>query len=191
MKKRDAIVKRVFDICFSFFGLVLLFIPITFFIIISTIDTGRSGLFIQKRIGQFGELFNIYKLRTMRETPSNERIVSSIGCFFRRTKLDELPQLFNVLKGDMSFVGPRPDIEGFANQLSLEDRIILEVRPGITGLATLHFKNEESILAKKNNPHEYNRNVIWPKKVELNKIYIKEYSFYNDLKILFRTIFIL
>jgi len=113
--------------------------------------------------------------------------ITKVGRWLRRLKMDELPQLWNVLRGDMSLVGPRPDVKGFADELKDEDRIILTVKPGITGLATLEFKDEEALLAQHEDPIAYNREVIWPQKVQLNKQYVENYSFALDLKILFRT----
>lgn len=162
-------------------------IPLLLLWVLSTIDTGHNGVFTQKRVGQHGRLFTIYKLRTYKNVKSQPE-VTKFGSFLRKSKLDELPQLLNVLIGDMSFVGPRPDVLGFADTLLGEDKIILSIKPGITGLATLYFHNEEILLNKQSNPQEYNRNIIWPKKVELNKLYISQYSFHKDLEILFKTI---
>ena len=114
---------------------------------------------------------------------------SAIGKLLRETGLDELPQLINIIKGDMSFVGPRPDLQGFANELIGEDRIILELKPGLTGPATLKYQNEEVILANQEDPEEYNQRVIWPDKVKINKAYLRNWSFCLDLKIIFKTIF--
>ncbi len=122
-------------------------------------------------------------------TSSKDPRITKFGQFLRRTKLDELPQLWNVLKGDMSLVGPRPDVSGFADQLTGEDRIILSIRPGITGLATLTFRKEEELLANQKNPERYNREVIWPEKVRLNKLYIKKYRQQLDFEILVKTFF--
>ncbi|GAA3566148.1 sugar transferase [Snuella lapsa] len=152
------------------------------------LDTKQLGIFKQQRVGKNGRLFEIYKLRSMKMMPDNRLNVTRLGHFWRRTKLDELPQLLNVLLGDMSLVGPRPDITGFADILEGDDRIILSVKPGITGPASLYFKNEEHLLAQQTDPEFYNRTVIWPKKVELNKTYIAEYSFYKDIIIILKTI---
>ncbi len=122
-------------------------------------------------------------------TAANDPRITNFGKFLRKTKLDELPQLFNVLKGDMSLVGPRPDVPGFADKLQGENRKILALKPGITGLATIAFKNEEELLAEQENPEQYNREIIWPEKVRLNKKYIEQYSFLLDLKILWKTVF--
>lgn len=152
---------------------------------------------MQNRVGQNGKIFKVYKLRSMKNIPGYTTTVSTdkdpritkMGRIWRKTKIDELPQLINVFLGEMSFVGPRPDVPGFADKLTGEDRIILSVKPGITGPASIHFKNEEDILAEQNDPEEYNRNVIWPKKVELNKEYINNYSVFKDIKYIYKTVF--
>jgi lipopolysaccharide/colanic/teichoic acid biosynthesis glycosyltransferase len=117
----------------------------------------------------------------------NNRITKS-GALFRKTKIDELPQLFNVLFGSMSFVGPRPDVVGFADMLEGEDRIILSIRPGITGPASLKYKDEESLLAEQENPEQYNRDVIWPDKVKINRVYIREWSLRKDVDYIKKTV---
>ena len=109
--------------------------------------------------------------------------------FLRKSKLDELPQLLNIVNGDMSFVGPRPDVQGYADKLEGEDRIVLDVKPGITGPAQLYFKNESKILSNQINPELYNKTVIWPKKVSINKAYIKNYPLLADFKYIYKTIF--
>ena len=111
------------------------------------------------------------------------------GRLFRRLKIDELPQLINVLLGQMSLVGPRPDVPGFADKLEGDDRLVLSVRPGITGPATLHYRNEEELLADQADPEAYNRDVVWPHKVELNKRYVREYSLSGDIRYILETIF--
>ena len=121
-------------------------------------------------------------------TGADPRITCS-GRFFRRTKIDELPQLINVLMGEMSFVGPRPDVPGFADSLQGDDRLILSVRPGITGPATLHFRDEEVLLAQQSDPERFNREVIYPEKVRLNRQYVENYRFIDDLKFIWQTIF--
>jgi len=190
-------IKRSFDL---FLG-VLLFFFIWWIIIllalISFIDTKRSGIIIQSRIGFKGKAFNIYKIRTMKS--SNEDNVSTIttrkdkritntGRFLRKFKLDELPQIINVIIGNMSFVGPRPDVEGYANKLEGKDRIILTIKPGITGPASIYFWNEEDLLQTQKDPKVYNDTVIWPKKIEINKEYIENYSFLNDIKYILETV---
>src|SRR5690606_14213086 len=165
--------------------LPILILPIVLLLLCATIDTRQWGMFSQIRVGQHGGLFRIYKIRTLRNGPHRlghlEKSATRLGVFLRQTKLDELPQLFNVLKGDMSFVGPRPDVVGFADRLEGEDRITLKVKPGITGPATLKYKDEELVLARQKDPERYNRTIIWPDKVEINKNYVQTYSFSLDL----------
>jgi lipopolysaccharide/colanic/teichoic acid biosynthesis glycosyltransferase len=121
-------------------------------------------------------------------TTSEDRRISKSGVFFRKMKIDELPQLFNVLLGTMSFVGPRPDVAGFADLLEGEDRIILDLRPGITGPASLKYKDEEDLLSQQKDPEQYNRDVIWSDKVEINKTYIKEWSLKKDIIYIIKTV---
>lgn len=122
-------------------------------------------------------------------TMLNDRRITSFGRFLRKFKLDEIPQIFNVLFGTMSFVGPRPDVKGYADLLRGEDRIILSVKPGITGPATLKFKDEESLLEKQENPKKYNDEVIWKEKIKINKKYIENWTFIGDVKYILKTIF--
>lgn len=164
-------------------------------ILISTIDTGECGLFSQKRVGKHAKLFSIYKIRTMRGsndsdiTTASTHNITRLGKFLRKYKLDELPQLFNILLGQMSFVGPRPDVVGYADQLINENKIILNIKPGITGPAQLAYRNEEELLANQNNPIQYNDEIIWPDKVRINRQYITNWTFVGDLKYIWKTIF--
>lgn len=184
--------KRLFDLLLA----LLLFIPVVILtlllFLLCTLDTKSNGLFVQERVGQFGKIFNMFKLRTLK--PGKHVLgqldadASAYGRWLRRYKLDELPQLWHVLTGDMSFVGPRPDVVGFADVLEGEDRIILTVKPGITGPATLKYKNEEWLLSRQAEPEVYNRKVIWPDKVEINKKYVKNWSFYLDLTYIIKSI---
>lgn len=179
-------IKRIFDIIFSFLLLVLLFELIFFGFILASIDTRSNGIFCQKRVGQFGKLFTIFKLKTIHP---KTRKISQLGYFLRKSKLDELPQLWNVFTGQMSFVGPRPDISGYYDKLQGEERKILELKPGITSLASIKYKNEEEILSKKENPLEYNDTVLFPDKVKMNLDYYYNRSFFGDIKIILKTIF--
>ncbi|WP_435412207.1 sugar transferase [Psychroserpens mesophilus] len=185
-------VKRSFDLLLSILLIPVLIIPIVLFVVIATIETGQFGLFLQKRVGQNGKLFHIYKIRTLRKEKhvlgQLDLSATRFGKWLRRYKLDELPQIFNVLFGTMGFVGPRPDIPGFADQLKGDDQIILKVKPGITGPATLKYKDEERILAQQLDPETYNRTIIWPDKVKLNKKYIENYSFSLDLNFILKSI---
>jgi lipopolysaccharide/colanic/teichoic acid biosynthesis glycosyltransferase len=121
-------------------------------------------------------------------TLKNDDRITPFGKFLRAYKLDELPQLYNVLVGDMSLVGPRPDVSGYADYLEGEDRIILSIKPGITGPATIKFKNEEDLLSDQKNPKKYNDDVIWPEKIKINKQYIQKWSLFNDIKCIVNTI---
>lgn len=167
------------------------------FIIHKVVMPDGGFLFKQKRVGQYGKAFNIYKIRTMKAgsdnnlfvTTANDDRILPFGRWLRKTKLDEIVELINVLKGDMSFVGPRPDVEGYADKLEGEDRKILELRPGITGPASLKYINEEEILAKVDNPQQYNDEVIFPDKVKINLDYYYNRSFWGDIRIILNTIF--
>ncbi|MBO3116700.1 sugar transferase [Winogradskyella sp. DF17] len=177
--------KRLFDLLLAVLLLPVLFFPIVVLVILASLDIKAFGIFSQQRIGQHGKPFFIYKLRTLREEPHLlghlDKSATTLGRFLRQSKLDEWPQLFNVLKGDMSFVGPRPDVRGFADELEGDDRIILNVKPGITGPATLKYKDEERVLERQKDPDHYNRTIIWVDKVKINKNYVSNYSFYLDL----------
>ena len=190
--------KRIFDLIFSIIGLIIFGWIIIILGVICSIDTRKSGFFFQKRIGLKGKSFQIIKLRTMTSryeinyhiTTKNDPRVTKLGRFLRKYKLDEFPQLFNILKGEMSFVGPRPDLESFVFLIPLKEReIILSVKPGITSLATLKFRDEESILSKEKNPIDYNNEILIPEKTKLNIEYIKKQSIMNDISIIFKTIF--
>lgn len=196
MSPFNRFLKRVFDLVVAALGLVLTSWIIIPAFIAATIDTGRSGFFLQPRVGREGRVFKIIKIRTMREMPdfktnvttSDDPRITSLGSFFRRSKIDELPQLINIFLGQMSFVGPRPDVPGFADMLKGDDRLILTLRPGITGPATLKYRNEEQILALQDNPEKYNCEVIFPDKVRLNLEYIENYGFLKDMKYIIQTI---
>ena len=178
--------KRLFDILFSIIGLCLLGWLIIVCWLFAAIDTKSNGLFIQKRIGQFGNPFNIFKLKSMKED-QGVKTISRFGNFVRKTKIDELPQLVNVLMGTMSVVGPRPDVPGYYDKLQGEDRKILELKPGLTSLATLKYANEETLLAQQENPLHYNDTIIFPDKVKLNLHYCHTRTFFGDMKIIWQT----
>ena len=192
ISKQQLRIKRIFDFFLGMVLLPILIFPIVFFVILATIETGQFGVFVQKRVGQHGKPFRFYKIRTLKnelhQLGNLKKSAGVYGNFLRNAKLDELPQLFNVILGDMSFVGPRPDVKGFADLLKEDDRIILKVKPGITGAATLKYKDEEVILASQDHPEIYNRTVIWKDKVEINKAYIRNWSFSLDLKLLIKTL---
>lgn len=185
----NSMLKRFFDIGFS---ILMLFVFSWLLLIawfLAIIDTRTNGVFIQDRIGQFGKKFRIYKLRTMQVNQDSEGDkISRIGQLLRNYKLDELPQFFNVLKGEMSVVGPRPDIPGYYDLLEGEFRKILELKPGLSSLASLKYYNEEELLKKQADPLRYNDEVIFPDKMQLNLDYYYHRSFSGDLKIIFKTI---
>lgn len=184
LTNQQKLIKRLFDLILSLISLIFLGWFIVILAIAAKMFVRGTGFFKQKRVGLHSNSFLIYKIKSI----SDEGLITSFGRFLRKTKLDELPQLYNILKGDMSFVGPRPDIPGYADKLVGEDRIILLVRPGITSPASIYFKNEEEILKKQLNPKKYNDEVIWPQKVAMNVEYIKNYSFLKDLVCLVKTV---
>jgi len=194
--KRQAVAKRVFDLVLATFG-VLATLPITIpAVLAATIDTRSFGLFVQARVGLNGKPFPLLKVRTMRPhrtittsvTTADDPRITRFGSLLRRFRIDELPQLANVVAGHMSFVGPRPDVPGFADQLQGADRTVLTVRPGITGPATLKYHNEAEILAAVDDAEAYNRDVIFPDKVAINRAYVEDYSFRKDLRYLAQTL---
>ncbi len=189
--------KRSFDVVVAIIGLALTGWIIALAYLVASIDTRRNGFFLQDRIGRWGKPFRVVKIRTMRDsaivattvTRSGDPRITLTGRIFRKLKIDELPQLFNVLFGQMSFVGPRPDVPGYADRLVGDDRVVLVVRPGITGPATIEYRNEEAILAQQGDPERYNSEVIYPAKTRLNVEYVKNYSFAGDIRYIIRTIF--
>jgi len=156
--------KALMDYGLSSVMIVILLPLFIILIIISSWDTGFPGLFSQERIGRYGKKFVIYKFRTYHPKTSQK---SKIGIWLRKTKLDELPQLFNILKGDMSLVGPRPDIEGYYDKLIGDNRLILNLKPGLTSEAGIRFQNEDQILSQQENPLQYNDEILFPKKVKM------------------------
>lgn len=178
-------------------GLIILF-PLLIFISLA-IKLGSSGpiLFSQSRVGKDGKLFTLVKFRSMTvqqdssstATARGDVRITKIGAFLRKYKLDELPELWNVVMGEMSLVGPRPDVPGYADSLKGTDRNMLKLRPGITGTASLKYANEEEILAAQEDPQKYNDEVIFPDKVIVNLEYYENQSLWLDIKIIFATIF--
>ncbi len=190
-------IKWIFDRVVAFLGLLLLF-PFFLFvgIIIKIMMSDGPVIFKQNRVGQFGNLFTLYKFRTMNINHSGSSVsikgesrITPLGEKLRKYKIDELPGLWNILKGDMSFVGPRPDVPGFADKLIGNARKILEMKPGLTGPASLKYANEEEILANQEDPIKYNTEVIWPDKIRINLKYYEKRNFLLDLKIIFYTLF--
>ena len=196
LSRKEKFQKRTFDIVFSAMAICATWWIMLLAWIVASLETGNNGLFAQRRIGKEGKLFCLYKIRTMKSdqenkttvTTSIDRRITRSGAFFRRTKIDELPQLMNVLMGDMSIVGPRPDVEGFADRLEGEDRVILDVRPGITGPASLKYREEELLLSKQKDSEGYNKNVIWPDKVRINREYVNSWSLKKDIFYIIKTV---
>ncbi len=189
--------KRCFDLSGAVAGLLLIWWLILAAWLLASLEARSNGFFLQQRVGRQGRLFRVIKIKTMRPdgnqittvTRRGDSRITPFGAFFRKAKIDELPQLWNVLIGDMSFVGPRPDVPGFADMLEGDERAILSIRPGITGPATLKYRNEEELLAAQDDPETYNREVIWPDKVRINLNYICNWSLSQDLKYILRTFF--
>jgi lipopolysaccharide/colanic/teichoic acid biosynthesis glycosyltransferase len=180
--------KRIFDIVFSVLILLLFSWLLLLAWLLAVVDTRTNGIFTQERIGQFGNKFKICKLRTFQINPSGDDVaISRLGQILRNYKLDELPQLINVLKGEMSIVGPRPDIAGYYDVLEGEERKILELKPGLTSLASLKYYNEDELLQQQEFPLQYNDAVLFPDKVQLNLHYYYHHSFCGDLKIILTT----
>lgn len=190
------ITKYLFDRIMAFIGLVVLS-PILFvvWILIRIKMPDGPAVFTQKRVGKGGRLFTMYKFRSMSAHHSGSTVsvagesrITPLGAKLRRYKLDELPELWNVLIGDMSFVGPRPDVPGYADKLEGDDRRVLQLRPGITGPASLKYRDEEVLLAAQADPQEFNDKVIYPDKVRINLYYLDHYSFVADIKMIIATV---
>lgn len=221
--RKSVVIKNIFDRTVAFIGLLCLSpVLLVVSILIKVKMPGDPVIFRQRRVGRHGKPFTIYKFRSMVANPTKgvyvaaaeQHRVTSLGEKLRRYKLDELPELWNVLKGDMSFVGPRPDVPGYADRLQGEDREILELRPGITGPATLKYRGEEYMLAavgeffatgkavdglptdfamviKEKDIHDiidYNDKVIYPDKIRLNRYYLRHYSFLKDMEMIICTV---
>lgn len=192
---RQRVLKRCFDLVVAAAVLAASSPLIAAALVAATLDTRQSGLFSQLRVGRHGRSFRVYKVRTMRPsaavtttvTTQHDPRITRLGRWLRRTKIDELPQFINVLLGHMSVVGPRPDVAGYADQLAGEDRIVLSVRPGITGPATLFFRDEEALLAAQLDPERFNREWLWPAKVRMNVDYVRHYRFSEDLCLVLDT----
>lgn len=188
--------KFIFDRLMALIGLLILW-PVLFVIafLIKVKMPGGPVIFKQKRVGRNGKLFTMYKFRSMAVghngssvSVAGESRITPLGAKLRHYKLDELPELWNVLIGNMSFVGPRPDVPGYADQLQGKDREVLKLRPGITGPASLKYRDEEDLLAKQTDPQKYNDEVIFPDKVRINLYYLHHYSFLKDIEMIFCTV---
>lgn len=188
--------KFIFDRGAALFGLISLSpVLLIVAILIRVKMPGGPVIFTQKRVGQHGKLFTMYKFRSMTVSHNGSTVsvkgesrITPLGANLRKYKLDELPELWNVLIGDMSFVGPRPDVPGYADKLEGDDRRMLLLKPGITGPASLKYRNEEELLAEQETPKKYNDEVLFPDKVRINIEYLDNWSFWNDIKIIIYTV---
>ena len=188
--------KWLFDRTVAFIGLCFLWpVLLVVWMLIHVKMPGGPAIFTQKRVGKNRKLFTMYKFRSMTMghdgssvSVAGESRITPLGAKLRKYKLDELPELWNVLIGDMSFVGPRPDVPGYADKLEGKDRLILKLRPGITGPASLKYKNEEEILAQVEDPQKYNDEVIYPDKVKINLEYYYHHSLVGDIKLIIQTV---
>ncbi|GAA0083812.1 sugar transferase [Clostridium sp. CTA-7] len=197
MKSINRIIKRIFDFIASLLGIIILSPLLIIVSIAIKIDSKGNVMFLQKRVGRNGKLFYIYKFRTMitdaeklgkQITVGKDNRITRVGAFLRKFKIDELPQLFNVVKGDMSLVGPRPEVPKYVELYTNEEKKVLEVRPGITDLASLRYKDENEILGKVDNPEEYYINVIMKDKLKLNLEYIEKSNILLDILLIFKTV---
>lgn len=190
------LLKFIFDRLMALIGLLVLW-PVLAVVamLVRAKMPGGPVIFRQKRVGRNGRLFTMYKFRSMTVghggssvSVAGESRITPFGAKLRRYKLDELPELWNVFIGDMSFVGPRPDVPGYADILTGGDREVLRLRPGITGPASLKYRNEEELLARQADPQRYNDKVIFPDKVRINRYYLHHYSFIKDIQMIFCTV---
>lgn len=189
-------IKRTFDIVLSFFGLVVLSPVLLLVALFIKLLMHGPVIYCQERVGMHGKLFTIYKFRTMIVNNSGSTVsvrgenrITPLGVKLRKYKLDELPELWNILIGEMSIVGPRPDVPDYLNKLVGEELHILDLRPGLTSPASIKYYNEEDLLASVPDPRKYYDEMIWPDKVRLNLEYYYKRSFFGDISIMFKTIF--
>lgn len=192
------LIKYLFDRIFSLIGLIIIspFLLVVF--VLHKIKMPKGAfIYRQERVGKDGKLFRIYKIRTLRDnsedagsvTVADDERILPFGKWLRESKVDTFLELINILIGDMSFVGPRPDVPGYADKLEGDDRVILKMRPGLTGPASIKYRHEDKILAQQADPQRYNDEVIWPDKVKINKEYYNNWSVWLDVTILWKTIF--
>lgn len=190
------LLKYVFDRLAALVGLLVLWPVLTVVAVCVRVKMpGGPVIFRQRRVGKDGRSFTMYKFRSMTVghggssvSVAGESRITPLGAKLRRYKLDELPELWNVLCGDMSFVGPRPDVPGYADRLTGDDREMLRLRPGITGPASMKYRDEEELLASQADPQRYNDEVIFPDKVRLNRYYLHHYSFFTDIRMIVCTV---
>ncbi|MDE7081552.1 MAG: sugar transferase [Muribaculaceae bacterium] len=190
------VLKYIFDRLAALVGLLVLWPVLAVVAVCVRVKMpGGPVIFRQRRVGKDGRLFTMYKFRSMTVghggssvSVAGESRITPLGAKLRRYKLDELPELWNVLRGDMSFVGPRPDVPGYADSLTGDDREMLRLRPGITGPASMKYRDEEELLAAQTDPQRYNDEVIFPDKVRLNRYYLHHYSFLTDIRMIVCTV---
>jgi lipopolysaccharide/colanic/teichoic acid biosynthesis glycosyltransferase len=197
---KGAILKRAFDVSFSVLALMVL-LPFSLIVaLVVVFSAGFPILFRQVRVGRSGRDFLLYKFRTMRVTeraaksrfePGQTARITPVGRILRKAKVDELPQLWNVIKGDMSLVGPRPEVRDWVDVYPDRWRIVLQVRPGITDPASIKFRHEEEVLRVAQDPIKTYRDEVLPSKLSLYEDYVRSRSFFGDLIIIFKTIAVL
>lgn len=188
--------KRLFDVIVASLALFLLVLPLSLIALLISLTSGLPVFFTQKRVGRYGKIFYIKKFRTMVVRSEEDSVitiardsrVTPLGFYLRKWKLDELPQFWNVLVGEMSLIGPRPDVPGYADKLQGNEARLLYLRPGITGPATLVYRNEAEIMAQVSDPLEYKNKVIYPDKVRINLEYLETCCFSKDLYYIWQTV---
>jgi lipopolysaccharide/colanic/teichoic acid biosynthesis glycosyltransferase len=190
-------IKRAFDILFSLLGLIVLSPVFILFFILIKLDSKGSVLYKQKRVGKGNKDFKLLKFRSMKVDSDKKGLltigekdsrITRIGYYLRKHKMDEFPQLINVLKGDMSLVGPRPEVRKYVELYSKEQMKVLSIRPGITDIASIQYKNENELLKKSENPEVFYIKEVMPDKLRLNILYINDRSIFKDVKIIFKTL---
>jgi lipopolysaccharide/colanic/teichoic acid biosynthesis glycosyltransferase len=188
--------KRLFDIVFSFIGIIFLLPLLILIIILIKMTTKGPFLYKQIRVGKHNKDFIIFKFRTMIDDAEKlglltvgerDSRITKIGYYLRKSKIDELPQIANVLVGDMSFVGPRPEVRKYVELYTHSQMKVLDVRPGITDLASIEFRDENKILGKQENPDNYYINIIMPRKLQINLDYLQKRTLMKDIGLIIKT----
>lgn len=190
--------KRAFDLVVATVGLIFS-LPLLLLVAVAVrLFDGTPVFFVQKRVGQFGQPFEMYKFRTMKEfsgasgsqlTVNGDKRITNCGNVLRKTKLDEMPQLLNVIKGDMSFVGPRPEVQHYVDKYTDHQKQVLKLKPGITDEASIQYVDESAVLSKSENPEQFYIEVVMPEKIRINLDYAKHSNLWTDIKVVFRTVF--
>ncbi len=189
--------KRVFDLIFSLFGIAVLLPVYLIIALLISLDSKGGVIYRQERTGKYGKTFRVLKFRTMRPDSFNKGAltvgsrdprITNIGYYLRKYKLDELPQLFNVFLGEMSFVGPRPEVKKYTDLYTKEQQKVLQVRPGITDYASIKYRNENDMLSASDDPEKLYIEEIMPEKLHLNLLYINDNNVFKDIRIIFDTL---